>query len=190
MGKAELLQQLKQDCIDCRKCSIGGCVYDDCSGNVFSNMCMKARIMVVGQNPGAVEVKKGTPFIGPSGAFFDKAIKEVLGLDRSHLYISNTVRCFTPGNRPPSRQEVENCMPFLEREIKIVKPVLVLTLGNHALFQLTGRNGIMKVHGQCLRSLKYEVIVLPLLHPSPLNMNKPDKKKLFYDDLKKLGEYV
>jgi len=195
MTKAERLMELKSECLACRKCSIGGKKYDGNIGNVFSNMCLKARIMVVGQNPGSVEVEKGVPFIGPSGKFFDKAVKDVLGLDRSSFYISNCVHCFTRGNRTPTNDEIENCQPFLEREIKIVDPILVITLGNPSLFQLTGRNGISKVHGQLIQSLRYKVVVLPLYHPSPLNMNRTGSsdstktiKDMFYEDLAKIGE--
>lgn len=190
-SKIEALSQLKKDCIACRKCSIGGCVYDECPGNVFSNMCLKARIMVVGQNPGAVEVKTGRPFVGPSGMNFDKAIKEVLNITRDELYITNSVRCFTPGNRSPFPYEIENCRPFLDREVEIMKPVIFLALGGFALYQLTGLKGMDKHQGQMLHSLRYDnTPVLCLYHPSPMNWNNPVRRDALFRGLEKLKTYL
>lgn len=138
MSKAEELRCLESRCHECRLCDIGGTMLDGHLGNVFSNMCLKARIMVVGQNPGETEVRLGRPFVGPSGAFFDKVMREVLGIDRSVLYICNTVRCYTRGNRAPTVGEVRNCRPFLDAEVDIIKPKVIVTLGGPALKQVTG----------------------------------------------------
>jgi uracil-DNA glycosylase family 4 len=188
--KAEALTKLKQDCIACRKCSIGGCVYEDCPGNVFSNMSMKANILVLGQNPGAVEVKTGKPFVGMSGKNFDTAIRDVLNAGRDEFYISNSIKCFTPGNRAPFPYEIENCRPFLDREIEIVKPVIILAMGNFALFQATGLSGIEKHQGQMIQSLRYKIPVLALYHPSPMNWNKPQRRDAFLKGLEKLRTYL
>jgi DNA polymerase len=190
MKKAEKLVELERKCHACRKCLIGGQLIDGHLSNVFSNMCVKANLMVVGQNPGDVEVKLGTPFVGPSGAFFDRALKDVLDTDRSKLYISNVVRCLTPGNRPPKQVEIDNCQEFLEVEIEIIKPELIVTLGSPALKQVTGISGIMKCHGEIQMSPRYGLPVLPLLHPSPLNMNKSNKKQMFLADLEILKDYL
>ena len=185
------LEQLKAECLACRKCKIGGCVlFGKCVSNVFSNMNESARICVVGQNPGSIEVEQGQPFVGVSGKFFDKAIADVLGMTRDDLYITNTSKCLTPNNRMPHTEEVDNCRYFLDREIEILKPKLVVALGSSAFKQLTGMGGIMKHHGNPIISIRYRVPVIPLLHPSPLNMNDPNKKTMFYEDLKKLGEIM
>jgi uracil-DNA glycosylase len=189
-NKSKALMQLKEECIACRKCAIGGCIYDDFPGNVFSSMSIKANIFVLGQNPGAIEVKTGKPFVGPSGANFDTAINEVLGMDRSDFYISNTLRCYTPNNRPPLPYEIANCQPFLERELEIVKPILVITLGNFALKQMTGMHGIEKHNGILTRSVRYDVPVLPLYHPSPMNWNKPGRRKEFKNGLKVVRAFL
>jgi len=148
--------------------------------NVFSSMSTKARAMAVGQNPGRDEVEQEVPFIGVSGKFFDTAVESV-GLSRDDFYISNVVRCHTPLNRTPNRQELDNCRYFLDREIAIVKPKLLVALGSLAFRQLTGMKGIMKHHGKPTLSLRYGVPVIPLLHPSPLNTNHPDRRKMFMD---------
>ena len=154
--------------------------------NVFSNMNGSARFMVVGQNPGRDEAERMEPFVGVSGRFFDKAAMDVLGLSRADFYISNCVRCFTPGNRRPSLDEESNCRFFLDREVAILKPKLIIALGGSAFKQLTGMNGILKHHGEKILSLRYRVPVVPMLHPSPFNMNDPAKRDMFYADLEKL----
>jgi len=190
MNKAERLTELQQKCYACKKCAIGGQDVDGHLSNVWSNMSMKAQIMVIGQNPGYVEVERGKPFVGPSGEFFDKAIEEVLGIDRTHFYITNTCHCYTAKNRKPSNVEIENCCEFLDAEIEAVNPKIIVTLGAPSLEQVTGRKGIMKLHGQKIISLRYKKNVLPLLHPSPRNMNKPELKVKFYQDLEVLKEYL
>jgi len=190
IDKSEEFRVLKADCIACRKCSIGGCVYEDCPGNVFSNMSLRAKIMVIGQNPGAVEVQTGRPFVGPSGENFDEVVMEVLGVDRSAFYITNIVKCFTPNNRSPRGYEIDNCQEFLEREIAIVKPEIVITLGSPALRQMTGVSGITKHHGEIIPSPRYRVNVLPLFHPSPLNFNDKTKRAAFCQELINLKRYL
>jgi len=190
MEKEQALAELRDKCMACRLCSIGGCEINGKPATVFSNMNAAGKIMVVGQNPGADEVDQGTPFIGRSGHNFDVALKEVLGIDRSFLYISNCVRCYTQGNRSPLVAEIRSCRPLLDEEIAIVDPVVIVTLGGPALSQVTGLSGIMKCHGEKVISPRYGKYVLPFLHPSPLNMNVPAKKKIFYDDLAALKEFL
>ena len=191
MTKSDRLRRLESECHKCVRCGIGGKVlFGGHLSNVFSNMCMKARIMVVGQNPGRVEVERGRPFVGESGRFFDGVVLDVLGVDRSTFYICNAVRCHTPGNRPPTASEIENCRSFLDEEIAIVEPELVVTLGGFGLKQVTGLSGIRKRHGEKIISLRYKVPVIPLLHPSPLNMNKKENREIFREDVAALREYL
>jgi DNA polymerase len=184
------LELLKNECLDCSKCVVGGRKVHGGKSNVFSNMNLDADIMVVGQNPGADEVKRGEPFVGDSGKVFDKLILETCGLTRKDFYISNAVRCYTPDNRKPYQLEVDNCRSFLDREIKIVEPKLIIGLGGFALKQLTGKTGIMKNHGKVIFSIRYGVDVIPLLHPSPVNTQKEDRMKMLLDDLNQVKIYL
>lgn len=178
------ITELQKECLKCRICAIGGKLIEGHLSNVFSSMNPQARIMVVGQNPGIDEVRQGIPFVGISGKFFDKSVQEILGLSRSDLYISNCVRCYTPSNRKPFQDELNNCRCFLDEEIGIIKPKVIIALGGPAFYQLTGLNGIMKHHGEHIFSPRYKTTVVPVLHPSPLNTNNPVKRQMFYDDLK------
>ena len=183
------LEEIKTAVTSCKLCSIGCQEVAGCNSNVFSNMT-NSKIMVIGQNPGETEVKLGVPFVGMSGKFFDSCIKEVLGIERSALYITNTVKCYTQGNRAPTNEETANCRAFLDKEIEVIKPKIIVTLGNPALKQITGYVGITKWHGQIILSLRYKTPVLPLYHPSPLNTNKPAIREEFKQDLAKLREYL
>lgn len=187
-NKMEELSSLKSECLACRKCQIGGVTLD--SGhisNVFSNM-NRADIMIVGQNPGRDEVEQGQPFVGRAGKIFDEAIMEVLGFDRSKLYITNTLKCYTPENRKPFDNEKDNCRSFLDREVALVQPKVIAALGGVALKSLTGMSGMMKNHGQVIMSLRYRIPVIPVLHPSPLNLSNPVRRREFFTDLWKLKE--
>jgi DNA polymerase len=182
---------LQTECSACRKCKIGGIMVEGkFLSNVLSNMNTTAKIMVVGQNPGREEVERKEPFVGEAGRRFDAAVKDILGMSRSDFYICNTVRCFTPGNRKPFDNEVENCQPFLDWEIKLVQPKIIVALGAVAFKQLTGMSGVMKHHGQVFTSLRYRVLVMPIIHPSPLNTNNPERREAFYSDLRKLKEFL
>jgi DNA polymerase len=157
--------------------------------NVFSDLNVNARVMVVGQNPGRDEAEQGIPFVGVSGQFFNNAIESV-GLTRDLFYISNTVRCYTMANRPPNQDELDNCRAFLDREIALLKPRLLIALGSIAFRQLTGMRGIMKHQGKPVLSIRYSINVIPLLHPSPLNTNHPDKRRMFMEGVQAVKEYL
>lgn len=184
-----MLEEIQKECLDCRLCEIGGQMIDGNLSNVFSNM-NPSKIMVVGQNPGREEVLKRTPFIGISGKIFDECMEAHAGLKRSDFYICNSVNCYTPENRKPTDLEFQNCSKFLQKQIDFIKPKVVVTLGGVALRVLTGLNGITKFHAQPLYSTRYKVNVFPLLHPSPLNTNRPDKKREFCEGIEKLKAYL
>lgn len=184
-----MLEKIKQECLNCKLCAIGGQDVNGNLSNVFSNMNV-SQIMIVGQNPGAEEVQKRTPFIGISGKIFDECMEKYAGLKRQDFYICNCVNCWTPENRKPTESEFRNCSYFLAKQIEFLKPKIVVTLGGVALRAVTGLNGITKFHAKVQYSTKYKVNVFPLLHPSPLNTNRPDKKKEFCDGIVKLKEYL
>lgn len=186
----ERLIELEKKCLACDKCPIGRKYIDGNLSNVFSNMNVGKEIVVVGQNPGKEEIIKRTPFVGISGRIFDDCMKEYAGISRDDLYVCNCVSCFTPDNRKPTELEFTNCSEFLSEQLEIIKPKLVVTLGGVALRVMTGLNGITKYHAKPLFSNKYKVTVFPLLHPSPLNTNRPEKKAEFCDGIKKLREYI
>lgn len=143
-----------------------------------------ADIMLVGEAPGAEEDKQGKPFVGKAGQLLDRMLAAI-GLDRTRVYICNTVPWRPPGNRNPSPQEMAACQPFLERQIELVAPKIVLTLGavsSQALFDTT--TGIMRLRGQWrgLTIGSIETQALATLHPAYL-LRTPSAKAHVWKDL-------
>ena len=195
---------LKNDCRSCTRCAIGGKTLSgsewssepDDDGevqpitNVFSNMNFSAEVMVVGQNPGADEVAAAEPFVGTSGKVFNQVLRDIVGLERKDLYITNTVKCYTARNRKPTQGEMDNCRDCLDLEMKLVEPRVVVALGSHAFKTLTGMSGIMKNSGMMVMSPRYRVPVLAMLHPSPYNTTHPERRKLFDKAMYTLKAYM
>lgn len=147
----------------------------------------QARLMFVGEAPGADEDAQARPFVGRAGQLLTKII-EALGMKREEVLIGNVNRCRPPGNRPPTFDEASMCKPFILREIAIVQPEVIVTLGNTAIQNLLGaKQGITKLRGkfQDYKGIK----VMPTYHPAFL-LRDPSKKKETWEDLKKVREYL
>lgn len=190
MTKIAQLKVLKSKCLSCEACQL--CEGDDrvSQPHVFGWGNVKAKIMVVGQNPGYDETVQGKPFVGISGKTFDSFLSEILGISRKYVYITNTVKCYTPKNRGPYPEEMALCKHFLKKEIEIVKPKIVLALGNYALQYFTKHGGISKCHGKLEWSEEFGINVFPVYHPSPMNMNKPDIRRITEADFHKLKKML
>jgi uracil-DNA glycosylase len=147
----------------------------------------KARLMFVGEAPGADEDIQARPFVGRAGQLLTKII-EAIGLKREEVLIGNVNRCRPPGNRAPTTEEASACKPYLEREIAIVQPEVIVVLGNTAMKNLLDtREGITKLRG---RFQDYKGIkVMPTFHPAYL-LRDPSKKRETWEDLKKVRDYL
>jgi uracil-DNA glycosylase len=127
-----------------------------------------ADLMFVGEAPGFHEDKQGLPFVGQAGKLLDKLLGGI-GLDRSQVYVANVLKCRPPGNRDPQPDEIESCEPHLFRQIELIQPRLVATLGNFATKLLSGKQtGITRVHGveQETSVGGNRVLLYPLYHPA------------------------
>jgi uracil-DNA glycosylase len=147
----------------------------------------KARIMFVGEAPGADEDIQAKPFVGRAGQLLTKII-EAIGLNREEVLIGNVNRCRPPGNRPPTHEEAAMCKPFLLREIAVARPEVIVVLGNTAMKNLLDlKEGITRVRGhfQDYKGVK----VMPTFHPAYL-LRDPSKKRETWDDLKKVRDYL
>jgi DNA polymerase len=184
--KISALKVLKQECLSCEACQL--CEGDERvqKPHVFGWGNVRAKLMVVGQNPGYDETVRGRPFVGIAGKNFDEFLSSVLGIERKHIYITNTVKCYTPRNRGPYPEEMALCKHFLKKEIEIIKPKIILALGNYALQYFTKHGGISKCHGQLEYSKEFEINVFPMYHPSPLNMNKLSIRQITENDFRTL----
>jgi len=123
-----------------------------------------ARIMAVGEAPGETEDRVGKPFVGSAGQLLTKLLESV-GLERSDLYICNVLKCRPPGNRDPLPEEVEACAHFLDAQVELIRPDVILLLGRHALQRiLPGAPGISRSHGTRIRDRGR--LYVPLYHPA------------------------
>lgn len=138
-------------------------------------------LLFVGEGPGADEDAQGRPFVGAAGQLLDKMIV-AMGLTRTEVFIANIIKCRPPGNRTPEADEVQTCLPFLARQIALLKPTVICALGNTPLRALTGNDkaGITRMRG---KQLSYNgITMIPTFHPSFLLRN-PDAKKPCWEDL-------
>ncbi|WP_146610270.1 uracil-DNA glycosylase, partial [Rhodobium orientis] len=150
---------------------------------VFADGNPQARLMLVGEAPGRDEDIQGLPFVGRSGKLLDRML-HAIGLDRSGAYIANVVPWRPPGNRTPSPSETEICAPFIERQIELVSPQVLVFLGGASAKQLTGaREGIMRLRGKWLsyRREGIEIRAMATLHPAYL-LRQPQQKRLAWRD--------
>ncbi len=151
---------------------------------VFADGNAQARIMFVGEAPGRDEDIEGLPFVGRSGKLLDRMIGAI-GLDRTRAYIANVIPWRPPGNRTPTPQETQICLPFIQRQIELVDPDVLVTLGNPSTQTLLGtRDGIMRTRGKWF---DYDtgtrvIRALPTFHPAYL-LRSPSYKRLAWQDL-------
>jgi uracil-DNA glycosylase len=150
-----------------------------------------ADLMFVGEAPGFHEDQQGIPFVGAAGKLLEKLLAGI-GLQRSDVYIANVLKCRPPGNRDPQPDEIESCEPHLFRQIEIIQPKLVATLGNFATKLLSGKpTGITRVHGQeqwtTLGGNK--VLLYPLYHPAAA-LYTPAMLKILEEDFARVPQLL
>ena len=182
-ASSESFEDIHQEIGDCTRCPL----HLKRTNVVHTEGNRKARLMFVGEAPGADEDIQSRPFVGRAGQLLTKII-EAIGFKREEVLIGNVNRCRPPGNRPPTFEEATMCKPFLEREIAIVQPDVIVTLGNTSLQNLVGaKQGITKLRG---KFMDYKGIkVMPTFHPAYL-LRDPSKKRETWEDLKKVRDYL
>ncbi|HEV2914455.1 MAG TPA: uracil-DNA glycosylase [Pyrinomonadaceae bacterium] len=179
----ETLQDIWNDIGECMRCPLS----QSRTRVVNSEGNPKARLMFIGEAPGADEDATGRPFVGRAGQLLNKII-EAIGLKRDDIMIGNVNRCRPPQNRTPTMSEAATCKPFLLREIAIIRPDVIVVLGNTAMKNLLDtKEGITRLRGQFqdYRGIK----VMPTFHPAYL-LRDPSKKREAWEDMKKVRDYL
>lgn len=176
MPDTDNLEALKKQATACRACRLASTR----TSVVFGEGNPNAQIMIIGEGPGKQEDLSGRPFVGRAGELLTRIIEEDMGLSRSDIYIANIVKCRPTidlkmgRDRPPEKDEVEACTHFLEKQIEIIRPKVIITLGNPATkFILGTKTGITKIHGTW--GSYNEIAVMPTYHPSYLIRNGGEK---------------
>jgi len=178
-ARSDSLNAVLSDLTECRRCPLA----ESRNHLVFGEGNPEARLVFVGEGPGYEEDRNGTPFVGRAGELLTKII-QAMGLTRDQIYICNVVKCRPPKNRNPLPEEIQACLPFLERQIDCIRPEFICTLGAVAAQTLLRTEGaITQLRGR-FHTYK-NISVMPTFHPAYLLRN-PEKKREVWGDVQKL----
>ncbi|MCK4294649.1 MAG: uracil-DNA glycosylase [Planctomycetes bacterium] len=185
--KAAELEKIADEVNQCRKCGLGSLRTNAVPGEGNPN----ARIMFVGEAPGADEDAQGRPFVGRAGQLLDKVIA-ACGLKRSDVFIGNILKCRPPENRDPAADEIISCLPYLQRQIELINPEVIVALGAHAARTLLNTNkSIGELRGQFHEYYagigRPPIKLMPTYHTAYLLRNySPENRRRVWEDMKKV----
>ena len=145
-----------------------------------------ADIMFIGEGPGFHEDQQGLPFVGPAGRFLDELL-ESIGLTRENVFIANVVKCRPPGNRDPKEEELNACRNFLDKQIAVIQPKMIVTLGRFSMARYFPNAKISSIHG---RPSKVEgVLIFPMYHPAAA-LHRPSLRSTVEEDMAKIPDIL
>ncbi|MDH3251043.1 MAG: uracil-DNA glycosylase [Acidimicrobiia bacterium] len=170
----ETLRLTAESCTDCR-------LAETRTNVVFGVGTPDADVMIIGEAPGKNEDLQGEPFVGAAGKLLDRLMDEV-GISREQVYIANVLKCRPPGNRDPRPDEIDACKGYLRRQLELIEPSVVVTLGNFATkLLLKTETGITRMRGQRYRWWR-GIIVVPTFHPAAALRGRPDVEASMRED--------
>jgi len=184
VNKVEAMRLLSKRILECRLCRL----WENRTHAVPGEGNLDAEIMFIGEAPGRFEDLEGRPFVGAAGKLLTELV-EGIGLRREDVYITNVVKCRPPGNRDPKPDEIRTCSPYLDEQIQIIRPSIIVTLGRHSTGYILSRvgistTGISRVRGRIFK-VSYppgiNVIVIPTYHPAAALYNPKIKDYLKRD---------
>ncbi|MEA3460031.1 MAG: uracil-DNA glycosylase [Chloroflexota bacterium] len=176
------LTELYEEITECQRCDLAKSRTNVVPGEGPED----ADIIFIGEAPGFYEDQQGRPFVGAAGRFLEELLASI-GLKREEVYICNVVKCRPPGNRDPLPSEIEVCKPFLDRQIELINPKLIVTMGRHATNSFFPNAKITRVHGQ---PRKIEGIVYyPVYHPAAA-LHQPKWRSAVEEDFHKIPEIL
>ncbi len=147
---------------------------------------VNARIMFIGEGPGFHEDQQGKPFVGAAGKFLDELL-EMIGLKRSEVYITNVIKCRPPGNRDPRPEEIEACRDYLDRQIALIRPKMIVTLGRFSMARYFPNAKISQIHGQA-RKID-GILYYPMYHPAAA-LHQPSLRPDVEEDMAKIPDLI
>ncbi|NHV98019.1 MAG: uracil-DNA glycosylase [Thaumarchaeota archaeon] len=189
----EELEEALKEALNCTRCRLS----EARTRVVFGEGDLKTSVMLIGEAPGFNEDREGRPFVGQAGKFLNETLLKAAGLERSSVYVTNVVKCRPPGNREPTDDEVEACFPYLSVQIRVIRPKIIVTLGNVATNTLFRKFNIKpaymsSVHGKVfnVNTLSYGSFkIIPSYHPASALYN-PGMSKVMIEDWLKIGMVV
>jgi uracil-DNA glycosylase family 4 len=176
------LSELGSQILSCTRCPLSAGRTRAVPGEGPEN----ADIMFIGEAPGFHEDRSGRPFVGASGKFLEQLL-ESIGLQREDVYIANVIKCRPPGNRDPQPNEIEACRPFLDRQIELLKPKIIVTLGRFSMARYFPGAKISQAHGKP-RKIQ-GVLYYPMYHPAAA-LHQPSLRTAVEEDMKRIPELL
>jgi uracil-DNA glycosylase family 4 len=145
-----------------------------------------ADIMFIGEAPGFHEDQQGRPFVGAAGKFLEELLASI-ELKRTDVYIANVIKCRPPGNRDPLPEEIAACKPFLDRQIELIQPKIVVTLGRFSMARAFPKARISRIHGQPRKI--GGIVYYPMYHPAAA-LHQPSLRRTVEDDMRRIPELI
>lgn len=176
------LEQVAAEVSGCTRCPL----YQSRTHAVPGEGAPHAEIMFIGEGPGFHEDQSGRPFVGAAGNFLSELLAGI-GLDRESVYITNVVKCRPPGNRDPEPGEIQACNGYLERQIELIDPKVIVTLGRFSMARWFPSARISRIHGQARQVGKR--LIVPFFHPAAA-LHQPSLRQAVEDDFRRLAGYV
>lgn len=176
------LTELYEEILACQKCILA----QGRTNAVPGEGSETATIMFIGEGPGFHEDRLGRPFVGAAGKFLEELLSRI-ELKREDVYIANVVKCRPPGNRDPQPEEIEACSPYLDKQIQIIRPRLVATLGRFSMQRYFSGASISRIHGQPKRV--GNVIYYPMFHPAAA-LHQPRWRSIVEEDFLRIPELL
>jgi DNA polymerase len=176
--RAQALEQLNAEVRSCPKCPLSQTRRHAVPGEGP----LDAEVMFIGEGPGYHEDAQGRPFVGPAGRFLDELL-QTIGLQRDQVYITSVVKCRPPGNRDPAPNEIAACAPYLDRQLEIVNPKVIVTLGRYSMARFFPGQSISRIHGQAKREGNRAIFAM--YHPAAA-LHRQDLQPVLRQDMLKI----
>ncbi|MBI5715561.1 MAG: uracil-DNA glycosylase [Chloroflexi bacterium] len=176
------LSQIASEIAKCEKCKL----YSTRKRTVPGEGPDNAKIMFIGEGPGYHENEQGRPFVGQAGKFLDELLASIK-MKRADVFIANVVKCRPPQNRDPEPDELASCNDYLERQIALINPKAIVTLGRYSMEKFFPGAKVSSIHGQA-KKVKGRLVVA-MFHPAAA-LHQPKYRTLIEEDFKKLPEYI
>ncbi len=191
MSKEDDINKIIEMVNNCKKCDL----WRTRKNPVFGDGSLVSKILFVGEAPGYNEDLQGCPFVGRAGKILDELLKSI-GLQRDEIYIANILKCRPPDNRNPLKDEIIACTEFLNKQIEIIQPTIILPLGNFACSYIFEKfdlkyDKISNVHGKTfqINTLTGSILIIPLYHPAVATYN-PNTKNTLLEDFKNIEDLL
>ena len=176
------LTELHEEIAKCQRCILSESRKNPVPGEGPEN----AQLVFIGEGPGFHEDQQGRPFVGAAGRFLEELLEDI-NLTREDVYICNVIKCRPPGNRDPLPEEIEACKPYLDRQVELLQPKMIVTLGRFSMARAFPKARISRIHGQPRKI--GDIVYYPMYHPAAA-LHQPSLRRTIEEDMKQIPELI